>query len=68
MICTLCAGTGYLHDARPSRPCPSCAGVGTHARIVEDYGGHIDSPSCWCGPVQDKDEPAVWVHRDVPRC
>ena len=26
--------------------------------------GHTAGPDCWCGPYQDKDEPAVWIHRE----
>ena len=25
---------------------------------------HIASPDCWCHPVRDSEEPAVWVHND----
>ena len=28
MICEVCHGTGFLADANPSQPCPSCGGVG----------------------------------------
>jgi hypothetical protein len=29
----------------------------------ETEDGHSVSPDCWCGPYQDKGEPAVWIHR-----
>jgi len=74
VICPLCSGTGYLADAHPPRPCPGCQGCGwdyccsgAPPRMAEFCDGHIDSPDCWCGPVQDQDEPLVWLHRDVPQ-
>jgi len=28
---------------------------------------HIASVNCWCRPVQDDDEPGVWIHSDSVR-
>jgi hypothetical protein len=28
---------------------------------------HIASVNCWCRPVRDEEEPAVWVHSDSVR-
>jgi hypothetical protein len=29
--------------------------------------GHVASVNCWCRPVRDEEEPAVWVHSDSVR-
>jgi hypothetical protein len=58
MICETC------HGLPGFPPCPECDGSGrTHCCEGERPMPHIASPECWCGPVQDTEEPNVWVHK-----
>lgn len=36
-----------------------------HVMPVDDFREHACSPSCWCGPVHDEDEPSVWIHSSL---
>jgi len=72
VVCTCCAGTGYLPDAHPPQPCHACCGVGfayccegAPARMAEFCDDHTASTDCWCGPYEDED--GVWIHREVQR-
>jgi hypothetical protein len=31
---------------------------------AEARGTHSATPDCWCQPVQDADEPTVWIHNE----
>lgn len=33
-----------------------------HVVPIGDLRPHKSSKNCWCGPVQDEEEPNVWVH------
>jgi hypothetical protein len=70
MRCEHCHGRGYSYPPRPGKPddvrfpCPDCGGSGwAHCCEGERPMEHIASPECWCGPVQDTEEPNVWVHK-----
>lgn len=38
-----------------------------HVTPVGDLREHHTSPSCWCRPTQDADEPTVWIHHSMDR-
>lgn len=61
---------GWLGQRRRAGEWPQ--GVYGHADYELGYQAgeqqeHLSSPDCWCGPYQDADEPALWVHREKPR-
>lgn len=61
MICEDCRGEGMILAAGMVVPCGTCHGSGL------DYccGGvpHIPYTDCWCKPVEDPDEPGVFIHQ-----
>ena len=36
-----------------------------HVQPVDDYREHDTSPNCWCKPVQDEEEPRLYVHNSM---
>ena len=38
-----------------------------HVWPIADLRAHDDTPGCWCGPLQDVEEPAVWTHNALDR-
>lgn len=38
-----------------------------HIMPIADLREHDLSPSCWCKPTQDEDEPSVWIHHSMDR-
>lgn len=40
-----------------------------HFHIVPagDLRDHEADPSCWCLPVEDDDDPGIWVHHAMDR-
>lgn len=38
-----------------------------HVIPTNDLREHVSSPDCWCAPVQDEEEPSVWVHNSMDR-
>jgi hypothetical protein len=35
-----------------------------HVVPVHDDQPHVLTGDCWCGALQDADEPRLWMHRD----
>lgn len=33
-----------------------------HVIPEDDLREHVEDPSCWCMPLQDDEDPAVWIH------
>ena len=33
-----------------------------HVVPIGDLREHESLPTCWCKPVQDEEEPNVWIH------
>lgn len=33
-----------------------------HIVPIEDLQDHSADPSCWCNPVEDEEDPGIWVH------
>lgn len=38
---------------------------GWHVVPMGDLREHESSSECWCKPVQDDDEPTVWIHHSL---
>jgi hypothetical protein len=38
-----------------------------HVVPLNDLREHAAASDCWCSPVQDVDEPLVWVHQSMDR-
>jgi hypothetical protein len=36
-----------------------------HVVPINDLREHKSSHDCWCNPVQDEEEPGVWVHNSM---
>lgn len=42
-------------------------GSDIHIVPLNDLREHDSARSCWCKPVQDDEEPTVWVHPSMDR-
>lgn len=40
---------------------------GWHVIPMGDLREHNSSRDCWCKPMQDADEPTVWIHNSMDR-
>lgn len=38
---------------------------GWHVVPMGDIRDHISGSECWCHPVQDGEEPTVWIHNSM---
>ena len=38
-----------------------------HIVPVADLREHLSSPQCWCKPVQDDQDPNLWLHNSMDR-
>lgn len=38
---------------------------GWHVVPMDDLRPHESKSTCWCNPVPDVEEPAVWIHNSL---
>lgn len=38
-----------------------------HIVPVDDLRDHAADPTCWCSPVEDPEDPDIWVHNAMDR-